>query len=478
MKTKPFLLYFLILSLGLTISSCQKETEPELQKDLPLAHKVNHFTYTLYKDVYLWNEDIPTLNPLEHDDEQAFFKKLIHKDDKWSILTSDIKGMSDSFSGTDMTYGCSYFLIPLSNHKNRVIGLVKYVYANSPAEIAGLKRGNIITKIDGSYITLDNYLDLYYSSSITLGFGEVNNNVISDLDKTAALTAVKMYEDPILATKIFHRTSGNIGYLHYTSYLLDSHKKLNNVFSDFKSQAVKDVILDLRYNGGGYVLTSLFLSSLLTTKAALKEKDIATIELWNPRYNEYFVSKGIKKEDRFTESLEYTIDGNAVVDEVTSNLDLSRLYVLVSKSSASASESTIASLELYLDITLIGDTTAGKFCGGMLLSPSKDFETAYPEIKDWGSYTMIYRFANKNGVTNCIGGYAPDYEVEEDIRNLNLMPIGDEQDPLIAKALKLITGVPTPASRDSSPTSPEYELIEHNRNMLDGKLIKLTSDLQ
>lgn len=125
--------------------------------------------------------------------------------------------------------------------------------------------------MNGTDITTSNYYDLFYSSSVTLGMATLNGNVISLNNKTISLAAVSMYQEPVNTYKVINKGSSKIGYLFYTDYTLKSHEKLLEVLQSFKASRVTDVILDLRYNLGGYSLTSQILSSMLAPASVVSE---------------------------------------------------------------------------------------------------------------------------------------------------------------------------------------------------------------
>jgi len=123
-------------------------------------------------------------------------------------------------------------------------------------------------------------------------------------------------------------------------------------------------------------------------------------------------------------------------------MNLSKLYVLVSGNTASASEATITGLSPYISVTTIGEQTSGKYCGGIVFTPDDIYENPDKDLDNWGIYSMVYRYSDKNGSTPCMpDGFTPTYKVEDNPFDGYLM--GDEKEPLLAKALELITGIPS-----------------------------------
>ena len=422
--------YFLGILLVLAVSGCTNEAVDE---DLSLTGKVNEFIIDAVSTFYLWESETDWDKFYDrkvfesNNDHSKFFSTFIYKDDKWSGLTNDIEGLIEQANNISTTYGYSlhFYKNPLVNN-NEVIAVILYVVPGSPAFNNGLKRGDIIVEMNGRKITVDNYLGLIESSSVSLRCGVMNDNMtaIDILPETVNLTSVQMYEDPINAYKIIEKGEHKIGYLCYTGYQIESEKELIRIFTEFKSKGVNDVVLDLRYNSGGYAQTALVLSSILAPESAIRNKSVYLVHEYNRLYGDYLASNGIVPIERF-------------VDTLSVNMDLNRLYVLTTENTASASEATIVGLNLYLNIIQIGQATHGKYCGGVLLAPEhiygEEYKSYFSGFSNWGMYIMIYRFANSSGWDSFNGGLVPTIIADEG--SFELKPFGDEEDPLLGRAL-------------------------------------------
>ena len=317
-------------------------------------------------------------------------------------------------------------------------------------------------KLNGGPITVKNYADFYDKPTIVVNKGILKDKTLTAEPVGVAMTAVEMYQDPILKDTVINKDGHRVGYLCYSDYTERSTAELIKVFTRFKTAGVTDVVLDLRYNGGGYVSTARALCSILAPEAAMKKKERFLFKLWNENYMSYWKSKG--RNDELYETF---------VDTLGINMNLNRLYILTGKGTASASELTLTGLTPYMDVVQIGDTTHGKFCGGIVLMPKHLWwdksASYYQEIKNWGMYVMIYKFSNKRN-DEFPRGFAPKYVVKEYL--LELYPFGDERDPLLGKALELITGkqVAKARSRRIQPALRELPIDNPNRP-LNGKAI-------
>ena len=471
---KKGIVYFgLLLVFMIVTVSCSNGNDNDLNSpvtDFTNSEKINKFVVDCVKGMYLWESETDwtkynNKNTFSsYNDHHKLFDEFINKDDRWSELTDDIESLKAEFSGVTTTYGYYLRIYKFSN-EDSYYAVVMFNYPGSPSEKAGFKRGDIILRINGNKITRSNYLDLYYSSSITIQTGREDGNFIVENPGSISMSATEMYLDPINKTSIIVKGTHKIGYLCYTDYVNTSEKDLYSVFSDFKNKGVTDVVLDLRYNGGGHAQTALRLSSVLAPRSVVKEKNVYLSHKWNDLWTSL----------QSADELNVYFDGSLPV-----NMDLGKLYVLTSWSSASASEATIIGLKPYMDITLIGETTSGKYCGGYLLSP-EDYYDMFPEsginrnyfydFNNWGMYIMIYRYSNKEGYPTFVTGLPPDIQVIED--DFDLKPLGDESDPLLGKAIEEITGEQYVQTYSSKKSLIQHQLVPEmsQKRVWDNRLI-------
>ena len=448
------------------LTACDEEwikPTPKPDPENKVTLKVNEFIYEGLRSEYLWENTINwnAIDFKKEKDPHAFFKRLIYKDDRWTNLTDNAEAWNQGFAGISTTYGFD-LRFSYIGQTEELVAIVRYVYPGTPADRAGIRRGDLLLKLNGGPITVKNYADFYDKPTIVVNKGILKDKTLTAEPVGLAMTAVEMYQDPILKDTVINKDGHRVGYLCYSDYTERSTAELIKVFTRFKTAGVTDVVLDLRYNGGGYVSTARALCSILAPEAAMKKKERFLFKLWNENYMSYWKSKG--RNDELYETF---------VDTLGINMNLNRLYILTGKGTASASELTLTGLTPYMDVVQIGDTTHGKFCGGIVLMPKhlwwdKD-ASYYQEIKNWGMYVMIYKFSNKRN-DEFPRGFAPKYVVKEYL--LELYPFGDERDPLLGKALELITGkqVAKARSRRIQPALRELPIDNPNRP-LNGKAI-------
>ncbi|MGG7663324.1 S41 family peptidase [Dyadobacter sp. BHUBP1] len=434
---------FYVLIFAVSIVGCQdKDIAPAVAKiDSTTAADypgINSWLYDVMDDAYFWYKNLPAESTLDNTiDPHDYFEKLVYQRttaDRFSMVTDDIDALQNEFNGISKIFGISYSLSYIDNGKSNIAAFLNYVVKDSPAEAAGLKRGDILMKVNGTQLTSGNYTSLLSSNeTATFTLGEVSGANIVASNRTITMTKAEVSENPVLfSTVISKPTYGKtIGYLVYTQFVpgtkTDESKydnELRQVFADFKSKGVNELVLDLRFNPGGYISSAETLASLIGT--GVSNSKIFYKELWNDKYTAYW------KKTQGADALNYTFLNEA------NNIGntLSRVFVLTSNGTASASELVINGLKPYMSVIKIGEHTAGKNLFGSVIGDDQ-------ERWKWGAYIMLGQTANANGESDygTVNGMAPDYEIEDS--TVPYLPFGDENETLLRKALDIM-GIPAP----------------------------------
>lgn len=242
-------------------------------------------------------------------------------------------------------------------------------------------------------------------------------------------------ETPVYMDSVYTIDNKKIGYLVYNFFATDKgddthsyDRLLMNTLSSIKSKGATELVLDLRYNGGGRVSTALALASAL-----VKDRSTNNI-LVTSEYND-IVHAAYKKEYGADYNKDYFVDKVQGTSIVVPALNLPRLYVLVTGGSASASELIINGLKPYMDVILIGETTYGKNVGSISLYEKDD------KKNKWGMQPIVVKYANSRGESDFTAGFKPDFEVDEFTALGNrFVDFGNTEDPLLNKAIEQITG--------------------------------------
>ncbi len=442
---------FYVLIFALAVVGCKdKDVDPIVATvdsttaaDYP---EINSWLYDVMDDAYFWYKNLPAKSSLDNSiDPYDYFEKLVYQRatvDRFSAVTDDIDALQDEFNGISKIFGISYSLSFTDNGKSNIAAFLNYVVKGSPAEAAGLKRGDILMKVNGTQLTSTNYASLLSGNeTATFTLGEVSGSAIVASSQTVTMTKAVVNEDPVLfSTVISKPASGKtVGYLVYTQFVpgtdTDESKydnELRQVFADFKSKGVNELVLDLRFNPGGYISSAETLASLIGT--GVSSSKIFYKEQWNDKYTTYW------QKMQGADALNYKFLNEA------SNIGsaLSRVFVLTSNGTASASELVINGLKPYMSVIRIGEHTAGKNLFGQLVSDDQ-------KRWKWGAYIMLGQTANANGESDygTVNGMTPDYEVEDS--TVPYLPFGDENETLLRKALDVM-GIPAPEGQRLAAT--------------------------
>lgn len=489
MKRHPITLALAII---LTAVSCQEKHDPDymdLSKEEREERKtVNYFGYQVMGSYYLWNEEIKSA--LEswnwYDDPVEKVRRIRYKDseykdiDKWTVMTDDIDSMVGSTLGVSTTYGMDFKLYYTDASNTTVCLVTTVVYPDSPAAKAGIKRGDIFVRINGKELNKDNCSDIIYDD-----FLYAPGTSLEDRQgNTIRLQAVEMYEDPVLVDKVLDIDGHKVGYLFYNKFTLRSISSLAEVGRRFRAEGIESLILDMRYNPGGYVTTETALGSMLAPESAVSAGSVFQTTVYNSILNEAWG----KDETRFVTSISYEDAGRQVtVDLSDANFGVSKIYAILTEDSASASEAVLVGLMPYMDVTVIGKQSYGKYCSGIMLGAKDWFkdndeylDQEYRDLgkkyaKKWGIYVMIGRYADCNGNTPCMpDGFVPDLETFDhpDLPG----DLGDPREAMLAHTIAWIKNEPA-SKAPALPADSMLPVPDQPRDPMFGAHIMLPGDL-
>ena len=360
--------------------------------------------------------------------------------DRFSWFIEDYVVQAQQFQGISTSFGFRLQAV-LINDANDIIFYVRYVAPNSPASDAGIVRGDIINAIDGIVLNESNYnatVSKLSNETINLSFvSESGGNLTFIEDKT--ITAIQLSENPVHYKKVFTDVNGKkVGYLVYNAFRSSYNDELNEAFSFFKTEAVDELIIDLRLNGGGSVLTSSYLASMIYEKAGV---DIFAELNFNSKHSD---QNGTYEFDNALNI--YDVNGAKTGEETINRLtNISQLYVLTSGSTASASEMIINGLKAFIPVKVIGTTTYGKNVGSITLydSPSSEYTNVHTANTNHlnAMQPIVFQIYNKIGQSDYTQGFNPDIEVKEYQYWNNILPFGDENEVVLKAALDDIRGI-------------------------------------
>lgn len=429
MRSAKSLLFIL---LALVAVSCNDEEDPKPAVEVSPNEAVNNWILDVMGEVYLWLDDLGTPIASNSDPEDYFEALLNRPTDRFSVIYPDYQELINSLSGVELDAGYEITLYRESNTNNNVLAEISYIKKNSPASNVDLKRGDFITKINDTQITIDNYIELLDAIQGThklsyARFDEASNAFVPKPDVT--LTAVQLAENPIYLDTVYTINGEKIGYFVYNffapgpsgnSKVYDD--EMDAIFGTFKSEGIDHLILDFRYNGGGYVSSAVNLASLIAPGVG------PTSVFSKTKYNDLLMAEVEELRNNQTKFL-------AKNQNLGNTLKNNRLYVLTSTRTASASELIINGLKPYMDVYLIGDKTTGKNVGSVA------FEDEENEENNYGILPIISQSFNSLDQSDYTQGFVPNVSLKESTELLR--PFGDVNELLLRTAISKITEIPS-----------------------------------
>jgi len=457
--------------------SCNQD--PEIRgEDIPYSitfgerlKPENDFVWRALNSWYYWQKDVPNLrddfrNSKEYPSfinfkktDVLFHELLYHDLDRNSWITNNGIVQRVASNGTMATVSTGFDFTVLKDKANRMIALVNYVVDNTSAKNAGMKRGDVIVKVNGNLLNNNNTRQLngtQISISVAENVQVEDSKIKYSGEKTYTLTASAINENYIFPN-LLNVESKKIAYMVYNSFT-SSSRNLNYYFGEFKSRGAKELILDLRYNSGGYVDTSVALAQMITGNYT--GQPFVKLE-FNEKHQNENTTLNMK---------DYISVGGST--EKINSLGLNRVFILTSGGTASASEIVIKCLKPYINVITIGGTTYGKYVGSHTLydSPNDNFidNSRRNPSHNWSIQPITFAYYDKyKSHTDLNKGMEPDYKIPyiDYVGNLDEFSNPNTRDPAIRKALELITGKQTFSRLKRSATN-DLKFVASRKTMM------------
>jgi len=413
---------FSLLLICIVLFSCSKEESKyleestEISTDTEIARfniKNNRWIYTQMDENYFWRKDMPDSVSLNFNVEPSvFFKKLLSKKDRfsWCEINSNYKGGSSAYyAALPDEIGFEYQTYQDLQHN--IIYEVLYVTREDVLS-AGIARGDMLKVVSCS------------GDSYTFEKGNILDNVFvaatENKDITVSLhsvSALSQKNETVYLDSIYTKGAKKIGYLVYLGF--KDNIDLLSSFKYFKQNNIDELILDLRYNPGGYVSTCAFLAALIVWNNALGKP--FQLQEYNDKISSW-------NYENYGDSIEVVNISNSNI-AVQNNVNLRKLYVLTSNNTASASEALIIGLRPYMDVVVIGDVTYGKGVGSYTIANS---------LYKYQLQPITFRYFNALHQTVPDEGLNPDYSIKD--HSYSKSDLGNENEPLLYVSLSIISG--------------------------------------
>ncbi|MEL6868817.1 MAG: S41 family peptidase [Pseudomonadota bacterium] len=359
------------------------------------------FVLDAMRDVYFWVDDLPAdvdINAFNSPDELLAFLTSFQPLDTFSFINS--AEADAAFFGEGQFVGFGFSSSRIASDEIRFTR----VFGGSPADLAGIERGQQLLAVDGRSVA-----DIDANEGFGEAFGPAEEGVtrtltVRNLDGTefdADITKAVVTIDPVPQVRTFNFNSGTVGYLELATFISTASAPLDAAFADFNRLGITDLIVDLRYNGGGLVSIANDLGDYLG--GAVSEGDVFSETLFNAA-------------NSASNSREF-------FDRLNQSMNLSRVVFITTGATASASELVINSMEPEVEVTLVGTPTFGKPVGqvGIVFCEQILRPTAFETV-------------NNLGEGRYFGGLPVDCPVADDVN----FAVGSAEDPSTAAALTFL----------------------------------------
>jgi C-terminal processing protease CtpA/Prc len=363
---------------------------------------------------YLWYRELPNPSPALFDSPEAYLEAVRYRplDSSYSYIA--LRAASDAFFSDSQFIGIGI--------TTKLIGQefrVAEAYPDSPASEAGLERGARFLEIAGR--TVEDYLARGDLGS-AFGPSEIGFSVaVRFLDargaeRSATLTKRLVTIPTVSQTKVFEIDGKRVGYFHFRNFVTPSTQALSEAFAGLQAAGATELVVDERYNGGGLVSVAQHLGGLIGgTRTQGQVFSVFSHNDKNTNRNQTL---------RFEDKLQA--------------LNLSRLVVITTRASASASELVINALRPFMPVTIVGDATYGKPVGQYGFN-----------FCDKVLYPVAFQLKNAAGQGDYFEGLPPDCPAGDDIDHF----LGDASEASLAEALFFVKNGTCSAGSRSAETA-------------------------
>ncbi len=471
------------LILLLAIVGCMAFQSCKSDEPLTQNGQINSWIYANMNFWYYWENELPKKTGLNRYPAD-FYESLLSPNDRFSFIYDDYQELLDLLNGESLESGFEFklyyetSLFPDAESSTNVVMQLTYVKASnatedSPAAELGLQRGDIIYAINGTQFTDANYRTLLGQMGLTYeaSYRRYNSELEEFEDQEPVdITPVVFPEEPIYLSKVIDAGGKKIGYLVYNFFSPGTNDAydiaVDAAFAEFKSVGIEELIVDLRFNGGGSVASAINLASLIAK--GVTTNDVVLRRAYNEPVTEYILGEPDL-------GAGFLVDYFENKSQNVGSMLSDKVYFIVTDRTASASEMLINSVRPFMDVYLVGETTVGKDVGSITI-PDRDNPN-----NNWALQPIVVKLVNGDN-QDYPDGFIPNVDLPDDFQVLQ--PLGDESEPLLSAALAAIGVVPMRTDQLRTPIyrKPILESIDrkkwNQKMLLDISALKPMLDIE
>jgi C-terminal processing protease CtpA/Prc len=380
---------------------------------------MNGNIYQVMKTYYLWYSEMPNVNPGVYKTPYDLLEHLRSRKDRWSTIMTWEDYRSYFEDGDYVGHGVSF----KGDEEGNLV--VAFLFDYSPLKTAGVERGWILKSVNGTSITPQTNFNTLFGEDLA---GVQNTFVFEDLAGQSQTIISKkqiISINTVLEKKILEAGGKNVGYLAFESFITPSMQELDSAFHYFNSTGIQELIVDLRYNGGGRMEVARHLAGLISSETH---------------------GGKIFCKYQHNDKVSY-LDTTETIPEGLTSPDLNRVFFIASRGSASASEALINGLDPWMEVQVVGDSTYGKSVGMYALE--------YPAY-GYAFMPVCFKLSNANDFGDYLSGLPANAYVEDDLKHA----LGSPEELCTKAILQYISTGSYPAVKKSFAKPPAFRLYE------------------
>lgn len=356
----------------------------------------NHFLRSYSFDTYLWYDELVDRNPALYTTPEYF--DLLRTTavtasgaprDRFHFTIPSDEWLRFSQSGANAGYGAQFAVLSAQPPRQVVVA---YTDPGTPADAAGIVRGTEILEVDGVDVVNGGDADALNAGLFPTGSGETHTFRLREpggAERTVSLTSAIVTTSPVQNVSTLQTSSGAVGYLLFNDHIATAEAALVDAVNQFAAANISDLVIDVRYNGGGFLYIASEFAYMIAGQAATAGRVFEVM-----RFNDKHPNVNPVTGQAISPLPFYDDDSSG---QPLPSLNLSRVFVLTGPGTCSASESIINGLRgVGIEVIQVGSTTCGKPYG---FYPTDNCGTTY--------FTIQFRGENEQGFGDYADGFSP-----------------------------------------------------------------------